>query len=382
VGGVQVQPADIIIDAGRKQITVNIPEGAPGASPIFVSEAPTDNTIIYDWEHSATSERLPSMVVSKMVFWRTSPKPIFVNARTGSRLETQANVKMMAWDGCNNPFTWEGGTATIEAYNPDDSFSGASSSTAVVTGAVNDLTGVAAVGGNTSGVARAAVVVGFVRTASSDDLYSLEGREGNVTVTAVPHAKSDPDWSGTGITDDGKNAVVLRAGDEAPSDDSTQANPMMGLTKLDLWGYTAPDGSDPTECFETERNISVNSMTGSGTIYNLGVSGPVLAAGTGLTVFSGSPMADPTGAIGNTGTIGVLGMAGLNAEMEPATQPAMCMALTGLTLGATLDQSGSSQTFASFDSTPTVILDSFRNVVLQLVFSRASVSVTDPCPAY
>jgi hypothetical protein len=334
-------------------------------------------------------------------FWRIAPKPIFINAYTANRARTDAWVKLIARDHCfaqlDSSFTGYPGVASLSAYNPDESTPSSTVTLSALTNAVATVYGHAS-----SGVARASVIIGEL-----DGIKSSWGPAPdnptqdvlgigifNTVVSTVPHVKTDAGtpsdfYANSMTTSDGINTFIMRQGDEDPSCDFASSNPnfQIGTGQLSADGYTVRNHSDE-ECFETEANISVTTMTGNGVLRNLDswIQGgaTVGMAGTGLIALSGGPLT-LSGTPGSTGTMGFLGVASVTAHLiVPRGGTDVLFPFEAIAIAGLYDQTAGAQQFMLYYSEVTYLpspFESFRNMILTLMFDRGRpISSVDTCP--
>ncbi|MFC1654613.1 hypothetical protein ACFL2F_02305, partial [Myxococcota bacterium] len=383
IGGVLAN----VVAESTTSITVDIPEGIPGAASVMVADGSSTN--FKDWEKSLGS--VGSMAAKLAVFQRVAPKPIFINAWTSGRAETQAKVKLMAWDNCSS-ISLAG--ATLVSYDPDRV---TPSDTVVVASAI-DGNGVAAVKATTTGKGRSAVIIGTVAGVSSDSFA-----DGNTVVTAIPHIKS-ADGVGTDVytasglgNSNGENSFIMRVGDEDDSATISEQNPTVLLSSLTAEAYTIPDGSTD-DCFETEGNIAVSTLEADGVMENLGItegpggtSGRATATGTGILVLAGGAMTDDAGVVGSLGRMGATVIASLYAWLDPddgsagGVQDPFMFNLSGNSLVTALVQTATRQNWEGWSSSSTYLdppFGSYRNMIFKLLFWRSRpISANEPCPA-
>jgi hypothetical protein len=338
------------------------------------------STNFKDW--SGSLGNVDSMAAKLAVLQRVAPKPIYINAYTQSRSETQAKVKLMAWDNCG-PISAAGGS--LVAYDPDK----ITPSDTVVVADGPDANGVSSVKATATSKGRSAVVIGTVNGVSSDAFA-----DGNTVVTAVPHA-----FSADGVSSDlytasgvgnsnGENSFIMRVGDEDDSATIEDQNPAVTLTSLEAEAYPIPNRTD-ADCFETEGNIAVSTLEADGNLENLGVGGIVTATGTGLIVLTGGAMTDDFGVVGSVGRMGATVIASLFAWLDPDDSPQeqdpFVFDLSGNSLAAALVQTATRQNFEGWSSSNTFLtppFDSSRNMIFKLLFWRSRpISGTEPCPA-
>jgi len=289
VGGVEIQPADVVSESTTK-IRVNIPEGIPGASPVVVWDGTT--TICkddqgHDDSGAANYGWLPSYAGAAANFWRDGPKPIYIYAKTGNQAGSSAHVKLQGLDVCGNPLDLTGHSLSLGAFNPDK----LTASSAVDVSTPHETSGLATVSADNSGDLRAAVIMGSVNGLESND---VDGGDGNTVVSAVPRALPDTLNEVTGLgNDNGVNSMIIRGSDERNTSETPHQNPAVrlqdGVESVELDTYAIPDGLSTV--FETEAHITAGTMTGEGDVANLAIDGYSAVGGTSLAVVSGGPTA-------------------------------------------------------------------------------------------
>jgi len=307
VGGIQAN----ITAESTTAITVDVPEGLPGASTVKIADGTT--TICKDDLGHADSGasnfgQLASSASAAANFWRLGSKPIFIFAKTGSQAGSSATVKLLGLDTCGNPLGVLGHSLSLDAYNPVTPYT---NSNAVTAGSPNATTGVATVVDNGSGTVRSAVLVGTLDGMSSNDYYVLGKNAGNMVVSAVPRLATDTfeEYSALG-NNNGVNSLIIRGADESSSSEAQHQNPGIrlsdGTESVDLDVTTSPTGMVPF--FETESNISLGTMTGEGWAANMETSFDFYdaAAGTSLGVITG-------------GVQGLIAVLAANVGIDPST---------------------------------------------------------------
>jgi hypothetical protein len=316
------------------------------------------------------------------VIQRVAPKPIYINAYTASRSETQAKVKLMAWDNCS---AIDASGGSLASYDPDK----VTPSDTVIVADGPDSNGVASVKAAGTGKGRSAVIIGTVGGVSSDNFA-----DGNAVVSAIPHAFSADGvssdlYTASGVgSSNGENSFIMRVGDEDSSADIEDQNPAVTLASLEAEAYPVPERA-LADCFETEGHIAVSTLEADGDLENLGIGGIATATGTGLIVVGGGAMTNDSGVVGSVGRMGATVIASLFAWLDPdnspQTQDPFTFDLSGNSLIAALVHTATRQEFEGWSCGNTFLdspFDSSRNMIFKLLFWRPRpISSSAPCPA-
>ena len=341
IGGTQAN----IIAQSASSITVDIPEGTPGAAAVVVFDGSTTPFV----DGVGYIQSIASVVAN---FWRTGPKPIFLFAATGTRNGSSALVKLVGMDVCGNPLNLTGETLNLWAEDPD----GSTPADAVSVSAPNASSGLATVV-HRSSARRAAVLMGTVGALSSDDLP-----DGNLVATTVPDLLLPGNWHADPAlsNDDGINSIILRGGDESSTTDAAVLNPAIRFQSTAVNSYSIPDGSGPV--YANERNLLASTMVGEGDMRNTPGSGVAAMAGTGLFVISG----------GASGVLGVFSARALY-EINMIITIEGSMDVNGMSLSGVLRQTGAEQEI-EMNSSGLMYYDAdgdeLRNIILRLLFQR------------
>jgi hypothetical protein len=371
IGGVQVTPTSVT----NTQIVVPIPEGLPGPASVIVNDG-TDTTF------RNGSGCIPSAANAMANLWRVAPSPpVFISAPTGSLPGSSAKVKVLALDSCGNALSLAGRTVTVRTENPD----GSTPSTAVQVGTPN-ANGIAVVSALASGAVRTALIAATVDGVSAS-------AANKAVVAAVPILQPGAFAEDSGLGNSGGiNSVVYRGGDQSGGMfDSVHVNPAFRLQSVDMASYEnnwmCTVGIIPScECpaagtalsgacgrvYETEKNLVLGTVTGTGDIVNLSFSGDAAVGGTVfLDLFGGYSAAQ-----GNGGILSVLS-AQISYEVFISSD---IMNVEGTVHTGWLRQTSSEQeieTLASGlelyddrgDSNPSN--DEIRNVLLRVLLQRS-----------